>query len=167
MPILSAENNFKKGLVALVDDDPGRAVDFFRRALDIERDRKVRRPEWRYLSYYGLSLALSGDPGPRAIEACETAAAREGVRSDLYLNLGQVYMMADRVDRAREALQRGLELDPRSLPLIEELSRVCRRSRPPIGGLHRDHRVNRVLGSWRAHVKARAERPSAAANRAG
>ncbi len=158
MPILSAENNFKKGLVALVDNDPDRAVDFFRQALDIERQREVRRPEWRYLSYYGLSLAQSGDPGPRAIEACEIAAAREAVRADLYLNLGRVALMAGSVDRARKALQKGLEIDPRNLALIEELSRVCRRSRSPVPGLHRDHRINRVLGTLRAHVKTRAPR---------
>ena len=101
MPVLSAENNFKKGLVALVDANPEQAVGFFRQALEIEQQRNVRRPEWRYLSYYGLSLAKCGKPGAEAIEACETAARNEALKSDLYLNLGRVYSLAVRLQASR------------------------------------------------------------------
>ena len=132
MPILSAENSFKKGLVALVDDDPGQALGFFRQAIEIERQRNVRRPEWRYLSYYGLSLARTGRTGPDAIEACETAAEREVLRADLFLNLGRVCRMAGELDRARRAFERGLQIDPTCLALASEMSRIERRSKPPL-----------------------------------
>src|SRR5262249_56470453 len=66
MPILSAENQFRQGLVALVDEDPKTAAERFRAAIQIERQRHVRRPQMRYLSYYGLSLALAHGPTQEA-----------------------------------------------------------------------------------------------------
>jgi tetratricopeptide (TPR) repeat protein len=127
MPILSAENSFKKGLVALVDGDPDQALGFFRQALEIERQRNVRRPEWRYLSYYGLSLARTGRHGSEAIEACETAAEREALRADLFLNLGRVCAMAGKLEQARRAFQRGLTLDPACRALAAEIADFDRR----------------------------------------
>src|SRR5262245_51468779 len=77
MPILSAENHFRQGLAALVDGDPNVAAEHFRTAIQIERQRHVRRPQMRYLSYFGLSLALAHGPTQESILACETAARRD------------------------------------------------------------------------------------------
>ena len=74
MPILSAENSFRKGLVAMVEGDPATAATHFQSAILIERQHGVTRPQMRYLSYYGLSIAQSRSATPEAIQACETAA---------------------------------------------------------------------------------------------
>ena len=52
MPIISAENKFKKGLEALIDQNYVEAATHFRRAMDIEYQRRVPQPDMRYLSYY-------------------------------------------------------------------------------------------------------------------
>jgi len=155
MPILSAENNFKKGLVALVDDDAGTAVDWFRRALQIDRQRNFQRPEWRYLSYYGLSMATATTPNREAIEACRTAAFREAYNADLFLNLARVYRLAGQTTQALESVVRGLEIDPGHRALRAELAGLDRRSALPLRGLHRDHPLNRWLGTTRAGLRRR------------
>ena len=69
MPIPAAEQRFNKGLAALADARPLQAIDCFLDAMHTERRHRVRRPDMRYLSYYGLSLARGN------------RATREGRRS--------------------------------------------------------------------------------------
>ena len=59
MSVLSAESSFSQGLAAFSADRHAEAAEHFRTAMQIERQRGVRRPEARFLSYYGLSLARS------------------------------------------------------------------------------------------------------------
>ena len=158
MPILSAENCFKKGLLALVDENYEDAAAFFRQAIDIQRERKVQRPEWRYLSYYGLSLAKSHRPTPEAVRACETAVRAETYNPELYLNLGRVYMMAGKVTRGLEVFERGLKVAPQHVALHMDLVRSDRRSRPPIRLLPRANRLNRWMGMARGALSTRAIR---------
>lgn len=121
MAILSAEINFKKGLLAIVDDNYEQASRFFRSAIDIHEQRASDRPDWRYLSYYGLSIAKACRPDAEAIEACRTAAEHGTVNADLYLNLGKVYLLAGKSRLAREAFERGLELEPAHPALVDEM----------------------------------------------
>lgn len=158
MPILSAENQFRKGLAALVDNDPRTAASHFHSAIQIERQRAVARPQMRYLSYYGLSLAQSQGASPEAIRACEAAARRDFFNPDLFLNLGRVYMLAGKTTRALETLERGRKLAPRNPTIAAEIAKIDRRARPPIPALDRDHPINRALGRMRAAVKSRAAR---------
>lgn len=124
MPILSAENCFKKGLAALVEDNHPRAIVHFREAIDIERQRHVARPTMRYLSYYGFCLAKAKRPIQDAIRACRAAARGEPRDPDLFLNLGRVYMVAGKRDLARQAFDRGLRISPDNLVLQRERTRA-------------------------------------------
>ena len=121
MPVLSAENSFKKGLLAMVDDRYDEASACFRRAIDTLRQRGDQ-PDWRYLSYYGLSMARSCHPDDDAIRVCETAATEES-NAILYLNLGQVYLLAGKIPQALEAFEQGLRLEPGNRALREALNR--------------------------------------------
>ena len=121
MAILTAELNFKKGLLAIVDDDYERAARHFRSAIEIHEQRASDRPDWRYLSYYGLSIAKAYRANGAAIDACREAATRGTVNADLYLNLGKVYRLAGKSALAREAFERGLELEPGHPALQEEM----------------------------------------------
>ena len=76
MPTLSAENAFKKGLSALVDQRPKDASEQFRKALDLQKQQGGRRLDMRYLSYYGLSLARAGLSKRIALQACRTAVTK-------------------------------------------------------------------------------------------
>ena len=158
MPILSAENNFRKGLVALVDGDPATAATHFQSAIQIERQHGVTRPQMRYLSYYGLSIAQSRGVSPEAIQACETAARRDFFNPDLYLNLGRVYALAGKTTKALHAFEQGLILAPSHKALRAEMKRLDRRSAPPLTIVARNHPMNRFLGRLRASVRSHTPR---------
>jgi len=153
MTVLSAENNFRRGLAALVDDNHRDAAVFFARAIEIQRQRAGDVPEPRYLSYYGFSLAKSRAVSREALDACARAAASGGPDPDLYLNLGRVYLLAGKTALALEAFSQGLRLVPGHAPLARELGRIDRRSAPVLPLLGRDHALNRYLGRLRAAVR--------------
>ena len=121
MAILSAENKFKRGLVAIVDQNFEEASYYFRQAIDIHDQRVSNRPEWRYLSYYGLSIAKAFQPDNTAIEACRSAADGNTISPDLYLNLGRVYRLAGKNSLAGEAFAKGLQIEPTHPFLREEM----------------------------------------------
>lgn len=152
MPILTAENHFRKGLVALVEGRPNEAAAQFHLAMKIEMERGVGRPQMRYLSYYGAALAEWKGATADAIQACETAARRDFFNPDLQLNLARVYRRAGKRTRALATIERGLQLAPRHRALRDELSNLDRRRRPPLPWLSRSHPANRMLGRARASL---------------
>jgi tetratricopeptide (TPR) repeat protein len=158
MPILSAENSFRKGLVALVEGDPGAAATHFQSAIIIERQHGVTRPQMRYLSYYGLSLAQSRSANSEAIQACETASRRDFFNPDLLLNLGRVYMIAGKTTKALAAFERGIAIAPSHKALRAELGKFERRQAPPLSMVSRSHPLNKFLGKLRAALARRTPR---------
>ena len=158
MPILSAENSFRKGLVALVEGDPGAATTHFQSAILIERQHGVTRPQMRYLSYYGLSLAQTRGGSPEAIQACETASRRDFFNPDLLLNLGRVYLLAGKMSKALAAFERGIMISPKHKALHAELAKVDRRQAPPLQMVSRHHPLNKLLGKLRASLRAHTPR---------
>lgn len=150
MATLSAENAFKKGLAALVEDRPLEASQQFRRALDLERERSGSRHDMRYLSYYGLSLARAGLSEQIALQACRTAVARQSKDPVLLLNLGRVYLLAGRRIPALECFEKGVRLAPENKVLRRELAEVDRRRPPVVPFLSRTNPINRWLGKIRA-----------------
>ena len=153
MPILSAENQFKKGLTALVDHNYRDATVFFKRAIDVDLARNRNKPDLRYLSYYGLSLAKAGMSTADAISICRQTVSRHKNHPVLWLNLGRVYIAAGKTQRALEALDRGAQLAPGNRVLAEELAQLERRSSPVIRRLPRSHPVNIALGKLRRSVR--------------
>jgi len=156
MPILSAENAFRRGLAALVDGDPATASDQFQAAILTELQHGVRRPQMRYLSYYGLSRAQARGATPDTIQACETASRRDFFNPDLLLNLGRVLILAGKTSKALATFQRGLDLAPKHKGLLAEYAKLDRRETPPLTLVSRSHPLNKMLGklrwSLRSHV---------------
>lgn len=161
MAILSAENLFRKGLAALSEGDALEAQALFHAAIQAERRRGIRRPQMRYLSFYGLSLALAKGATSEAVRACEVAARSEQATADLFLNLAKVYQMAGKLTRALDACERGLLMDPSHPALRALLSRLDRRRRPPLPFLRRSNALNRWLGKVRSALSAPASGTSA------
>ena len=155
MNSLSAENYFKKGLAALVDQNHEDASVFFRRALDLDRDRNRRQPDMRFLSYYGFSLAKAGHSSATAIQACRQAVAKQPLDPVLLLNLGRVYALAGKNTQALDAFERGLQIAPDSKVLAQERDKLERRGRPVVVGLSREHPINKALGKLRARFGGR------------
>ena len=150
MNILSAENNFRDGLAAIMAGQPEEASTLFEKAMRAEKRHKVTKPQMRYLSYFGLSVALSrGGRCRDALRACETAVHNESYNADLLFNLGKVYVMAGRTSKAMTVFVKGLKLDPNHKGIRAAMKSTERRKRRPIGWLQRDHPVNAFLGRMR------------------
>jgi len=148
MPIVSAENKFKKGLEALVDRNYVEAAAQFRRAMDIEHQRHVLQPDMRYLSYYGLCRATAHEKLQEGLHACKRAARVRSHDPEMFLNLGRVYLLARQKRLAYDAFQTGLDLDPEHKTLLCETARLYSRgiSRPAPrarGGI-----LSRVRSAW-------------------
>jgi tetratricopeptide (TPR) repeat protein len=153
MDSLSPENFGRQGHEAMKHRDFKGAAEFFRRAIDLDKERNKRFPEMRYLSYYGLSLARAGLSRKIAIEACGSAVSRQRTDPVLHLNLGRVYRLAGKTTRAMKAFESGLELAPGNAILTKELRRLDRRGKPVISFMDRSNPVNQVLGRMRAKMK--------------
>ena len=151
MPLPAAERIFNKGLAALADARPLQAVDHFLDAMQTEQRLRVRHPDMRYLSYYGLSLARANRAAHAAFEACDLAARHDPDNPLLLLNLGRVLLLAGRLPLALECFERGLRRAPdhTTLPFLS-----------------RSNSLNRRLGQLRESLRRRAE-PTAVVERAG
>ena len=150
MPTVSADNHFERGLLAMGEQNHILAAGLFRKALDIKREQQVSRPDGRYLSFYGLSMARAYRPTGESIKACETAGGQDSFNAQLHPNLGRVYVLAGKTSKALETFERGLRLDPRHRALQRELKRIDRRSRPALPMLSRSHCLNRWIGRARS-----------------
>lgn len=150
MPLQRAEHFFRRGFACLGEGRASEAARHFLTAIQLEREQGVRRPEMRYLSHYGLALALSAGPGAEAVHACETAVAREPGNPDLHENLARVLLLAGERARGLQVAARGAVLDQEHAGLRSLLQGSERRARPALRFLTRDHPVNRVLGRLRA-----------------
>ena len=159
MPILSAENSFRRGLASLVDGDAAAAAAHFQTAILTEVQHGVKRPEMRYLSFYGLSRAQSQGITPQAIQACETAARRDAFNPDLFLNLGRVYLLAGKTTKALAAFERGLEAAPTHKGLLAERVKIDRRQPPPLSIVSRAHPLNKMVGKLRSSIRTRLAKP--------
>jgi predicted Zn-dependent protease len=152
MNLEAAELHFHRGLTALAQNRIEQATLEFGWAVQLEREQRAVRPQMRYLSYLGLSLARAHGATPEAIRACETAARHDVLDPEMLLNLGRVYAMAGKTTRAITAFASGLALAPGHRALREELRRLDRRRTPPLPFLDRSHPLNRHLGRLRART---------------
>jgi tetratricopeptide (TPR) repeat protein len=141
-----SENSFRKGLEAVGKRDFLEALAYFEASMQLVRREGGAPPPMKYLSYYGLCLAMSGNRLRQALELCEGAVEAEFYNPDLYLNLGRVYLRTGDRGRAFEALVRGLQLNPRHTGLIRQIRRLGVRRAPILRFLSRSHPVNRILG---------------------
>jgi tetratricopeptide (TPR) repeat protein len=150
MQSLSPEKYFKDALSAFSSRDYQEAAVLFRRALELDRERGRKRPEMRYLSYYGLCLARAGNSPRQALAACRKAVRRQPGDPVLYLNLGRVLEVNGKSGQAMQMFESGLKLAPSDRTLKRALRNLDRRSIPVISFLSRSNPLNRWLGKLRA-----------------
>jgi tetratricopeptide (TPR) repeat protein len=156
----TAENSFERGKEAFEAGRWKEALAFFEAAVAIERRAGTSPPQARYISYYGLCLALAGRQFHTALKLCREAAAIERYNPDAHWNLGRVLLACRRRKEAHAALIQGLRHEPTHSGLRREILRMGWRKRPVLSFLSRSHPLNVFLGRRRA---ARAEAKAAAA----
>ena len=142
----SAEMSFRKGLKALEENRHLEGLAYFEAALNLEERAGSPAPRTKYLSFYGLALALAAGRTEEATEMCERALSMEFYNPDMYLNVARVYLAAGQRRRAHKALCQGLRLEKGHSGLIAEIRKMGIRKRLSFPFLGRGHVLNRVTG---------------------
>jgi tetratricopeptide (TPR) repeat protein len=97
------------------------------------------------ISLMGYSLAKQSGRLKEGIALCEKAISLSPHQSEHYLNLGRIYLMANKKEPAIRIFKTGLRIrkDPR---IINELKRLGIRKPPFMSSLSRNHVINVVAG---------------------
>jgi tetratricopeptide (TPR) repeat protein len=147
--IRSAEDSYERGLRAFAEGRRMEALALFEAAIEIERRHSHVRPQPRYLSHYGMCLALERNDVREGLLFCREAVTLEGYNPDLRCNLGHVLLRAERRAEAYRCFLKGLSLDPHHAPTLRALRKLGIRRRPVLPFLARGNPLNVFLGRLR------------------
>jgi predicted Zn-dependent protease len=134
---------FRTGLTFLRGGDAHKALPHLRSALDQEPTNPF------YISYMGVAIAAAEQKWAEAEKLCHSAMRMNRRQAQLYLNLAEVYLAADRKQDAADILARGLHFAPHDVRLKMALDRLAMRRPPVLAFLPRSHAINRNLGRLR------------------
>ncbi|GFE57647.1 hypothetical protein [Geobacter sp. AOG1] len=138
MPAEEATELYAKGLEALENGHYYLARTCFGRAYELEQSPRTS-------SYLGLALAKSTGGFPQAIAFGRDATSQDPENPVYYLNLGQIYLLAEQRHEAlimfRLALHHGADSS-----VVYELEALGERKPPLFRNLPRSHPLNRYLG---------------------
>jgi predicted Zn-dependent protease len=140
---VEAFQEFRTGLGYLRTGDANKAIPHLQCALEDEPANPF------YISYMGVALAATEQKWAEAEELCRSAIRMSRRQAQLYLNLAEVYVAADRKLDAADILVRGLRYAPHDQRLKIGLDRLAIRRPPVLSFLPRSHSVNRGLGKLR------------------
>lgn len=146
MLVPSAEARFHRGLTALEAGRGVEALALFEAAIELERRAGRKTRQARYLSWYGLCLALEGGRARDGAELCRQAIGLEFFNADLCWNYGRVLLVLARRKDAYRAFLKGLTIQRNHQGILRELGRMGWRRRPVVPFLARGNPVNKVLG---------------------
>ena len=138
-----AQAEFKQGVDLLRGGLPGDAIEYFRSAAESDK----RNPY--YLSFLGLSVARARKKVAAALELCEAALRLKHDEPEFYLNLAEVYVCADRREKAIATLDSALKRFGRNDLIKRERNRLGKRGNRVLPFLAREHFANRALGQLR------------------
>jgi predicted Zn-dependent protease len=136
---VEAFQEFRTGLTFLRGGDANKALPHLKCALEEEPANPF------YISYMGVAIAATE-------ELCRSAIRMSRRQAQLYLNLAEVYVAADRRQDAADTLVRGLRYAPHDQRLKIALDRLAIRRPPVLPFLPRTHSMNRNLGKLRHHA---------------
>lgn len=140
---------FAKAMYFLKMNDMSGTMHFLKEAL------QHRPMDPHYLSYLGLCMARQDPAKTEAAILCEQAAEEVCYDAQLFLNLGMVHLLLGDRRKARDAYQRGLELDGGNHPLRREINGMGVRKAPVFSFLKRSNPLNRFFGLMCARLGLR------------
>lgn len=137
----------RKGLKSMHDGDTLMALIHFEEAARIDKPPLVR-------SCLAYCLAKEKKNYGKAIAMGLSARQENPQKSLHYLNLGRIYLLADRKRSAIATFRQGLKME-RNPEIVAELRKLGLRKPPPLSALPREHLLNRLLGKCLtfAHVR--------------
>ena len=139
-----------KEVESLIDEN------MLERALQVLNDAEALYPNNPVIfSYQGYLDTMVNKQYSKGVKTCEHAIkvlseemplGKEFFLPTLYLNLGKVYLAANRKKDAYESFKRGLEIDKNNEALFSELKALGIRKKAPVSFLNRSNLLNRYLG---------------------
>ncbi len=146
-------SDLEKGKALLAENKNLEALAFFQKAYESDREN----PE--HQSYYALTNALERGQISSSLELAEKAIRKIPDRSDFCLNLGKIYLKADRKAEAAKAFRKGIALDPKNQSIKTILRQLGNRRKPIFNSLPRAHFMNKSLGfvSYILFIKTRSK----------
>lgn len=140
MPNTPTETPFEEGLKALTSRRTGEALQWFEKAVAEEKTPLT-------CSYLAFCRAKETGRYKEAIALCMEAMKEEPKNSEIYLNLGRVYLLAGQRKSAIRAFDLGLR-HGRNAQIMNELNAIGRRKTPPLPFLPRENPLNKYLGRF-------------------
>jgi tetratricopeptide (TPR) repeat protein len=137
VPDTEVEGLFTKGLEALAEGNTLSALSYLEKAINIDNSPIIS-------SYYALCIAKARGQVSKAISLCEEAIKREPQNSQLYLNLGRIYLITNKED-AIKTFREGLNYETNQ-QIIDELNKLGPRKSPILPFLKRSNPINKYLG---------------------
>jgi len=143
---LNAMDEFRKGVELLKNEYPQKALVKLWRAFESDKRNAY------YSSFLGLALARAQRKWDEASELCEIAVQLKPKEIQFHLNLGEVYALAGRREKALGQLDDALQLFGKDARLVQARSKVLNRRRPILPFFGRANVLNRQLGKLRHRV---------------
>jgi tetratricopeptide (TPR) repeat protein len=137
---------FREGIKLLKNEYPQKALVRFKRAFESDKHNAY------YISFLGLAIARAQRKWDHASALCETAVQVNPKEIQFHLNLGEVYALAERREKALDKLECALRLFGDDARLVQARSKVEKRRAPVLPFFGRGHFLNRELGKLRHRI---------------
>jgi Flp pilus assembly protein TadD len=137
---------FREGVELLKNEYPQKALVRLQRAFESDKQNAY------YSSFLGLAIARAQWKWDQASQLCETAVQLKPKEVQFHLNLGEVYALAGRREKALDKLDYALGLFGDDSRLKQARSRVQNRRRPLVPFLRRANYLNHKLGKLRHRI---------------
>lgn len=146
---VEAEEYYKAGLFLLKRNKPAEALAAFRHSFNLKTG------ELRYMSYYGLCIALTEGRAWEGLALCEKAVTKDPNGPELLLNLGRAFLAVNDRKKAHMAFRKGLSIDRDNKGLKVEIERMGIRKPSVFPFLERQHPLNKFAGKVLYKLKLR------------
>ena len=138
MPNAATVTPFEEGLRALSAGRTNEALDWFEKAVAEEKTSVA-------VSYLAYCRAREKGAIKEAVALCMDALKDEPKNTEIYLNLGRIYLLSGHKRSALRAFELGLRYG-KNADIEAEFKRIGRRKSPPIPFLDRSNPINKILG---------------------
>jgi Flp pilus assembly protein TadD len=139
-------DEFRSGVEFLKNEYPQKALVRLRRAFESDKHNAY------YSSFLGLAIARAQRKWDQASELCEIAVQLKPKEIQFHLNLGEVYALAGRREKALDKLDHALEIFGDDARLKQARSKVQNRRALLLPFFGRKHFLNRNLGKLRHRI---------------
>src|SRR5712664_559911 len=134
---------FREGVKLLKNEYPQKALVRLRRAYECDKHNPY------HLSFLGLSIARAQRKWEQAAELCEIAVQLRPTEIQFHLNLGEVYALAGRREKALDKFDDALKLFGEDARLRQARRKVDKLRNQILPLIRREHFLHRELGKLR------------------